>query len=122
MGKWTKLIIHIADSPQHGKLFNTDKRNGKLLHNENDIHGQNLINLMKNLSERNIKITGVSINYVCSFKVYKEKYEKVNGPKYEIIDVREDELIRGNNSNLNKNLLDIITESINANKSENIYI
>ena len=76
---------------------------------------------MKNLSERNIKITGVSINYVCSFKVFKEEYEKVNGPKYEIIYVRNDELIEGNNSNLNKKLLDIITESINANKSEKIY-
>ena len=39
-----------------------------------------------------------------------------------IIYTREDELIGGNNSNLNKRLLDIITESINANKSENIFI
>ena len=45
----------------------------------------------------------------------------MNGPKYEIIYVRNDELIEGNNSNLNKKLLDIITESINANKSEKIY-
>ena len=119
-GNGTKLIIHIADAPQHGKIFNTDKIYDNFLNEENDIHGQNLIKLIKNLSERNIKITGVSINNVCSFKVFKEEYEKVIGPQYEIIEVKDNELIGGNDSVLKEKLLDIITKSINVNKSENI--
>jgi hypothetical protein len=119
-GNGTKLIIHIADAPQHGKIFNTGKIYDKFLDDENDIHGQNLIKLIKNLSERNIKITGVSINNVCSFKIFKEAYEKVSGPQYEIIEVKDNELIGGNDSVLKEKLLDIITKSINVNKSENI--
>jgi hypothetical protein len=119
-GNGTKLIIHIADAPQHGKIFNTDKRDDNFLNEENDIYGQNLIKLIKNLSERNIKITGVSINNVCSFKVFKEEYEKVSGPQYEIIEVKDNELIGGNDSVLKEKLLDIIIKSINVNKSENI--
>jgi hypothetical protein len=43
----------------------------------------------------------------------------VDGPKYEIIEVKSYELIGRNNSVLNAKLLGIITESINANKSYN---
>ena len=118
-GNGTKLIIHFADAPPHGKIFNTDKRNDIFLNDENYIYGQKLIKLIKNLSVRNIKITGVSINNVCSFKVFKEKYENVNGPQYEIIDVKDYELIGGNESALNSKLLDIITKSIDVNKSKN---
>ena len=119
-GNGAKLIIHIVDALQHGKIFNTDKRDDNFLNEENDIYGQNLIKLIKNLSERNIKITGVSINNVCSFKVFKEEYEKVIGPQYEIIEVKDNELIGGNDSVLKEKLLDIIIKSINVNKSENI--
>ena len=42
------------------------------------------------------------------------------GPQYEIIEVKDNELIGGNDSVLKAKLLDIITKSINVNKSENI--
>ena len=118
-GNGTKLIFHIADAPHHGIIFNTDKKLDNYLNDENDIHGQNLIKLIKKCSERNIKITGISIGNVCSFKVFKEVYEKVRGPKYEIIEVNGKEL-EGNNSNINKIILDIIEKSINSNKSNNL--
>ena len=78
LGNGTKLIFHIADAPQHGKIFNTDKKNDNFLNDENDIHGKELLKLIKKCSERNIKITGISIDKVCSFKVFKREYEKVN--------------------------------------------
>ena len=40
----TKLIFHIADAPQHGKIFNTDKKSDNFIDDKNDIHGHNLIN------------------------------------------------------------------------------
>ena len=61
-GNGTKLIFHIADAPQHGKYFNTDKRGDDFLNDENDINGKNLLKLIKRLSDRNIKITGISID------------------------------------------------------------
>ena len=89
-GNGTKLIFHIADAPQHGKHFNTDKKGDDFLNDENDKYGKDLIQLIKKCSERNIKITGISINNVCSFKVFNEEYEKVDGPKYEIIRSRNE--------------------------------
>jgi hypothetical protein len=44
----------------------------------------------------------------------------VIGPQYEIIEVKHNELIGGNDSVLKAKLLDIIIKSINVNKSENI--
>ena len=113
----TKLIFHIADAPQHGKLFNTDKKNDNFLNDENDIHGKELLKLIKKCSERNIKITGISIDKVCSFKVFQEEYQKVKGPKYEIIELNETELTKGNNF-MNKKMFGIIENSINQNKAE----
>ena len=116
-GNGTKLIFHIADSPQHGKLFNTDKKNDDFLDNDYDIHGKNLLELIKKCSERNIKITGISINKVCSFKVFQREYEKVKGPKYEIIEVNGTELTNGNDY-MNKKMFNIIEKSINENRAE----
>ena len=45
-GNGTKLIFHIADAPQHGKHFNTDKKDDKFLKDVNDVHGQNLLQLI----------------------------------------------------------------------------
>lgn len=116
-GNGTKLIFHIADAPQHGKYFNTDKKDDDFLNDENDINGKNLLKLIKRLSERNIKITGISIDNVCSFKVFKKEYEKVNGPKYEIIELEGMELNMGNEC-MNKKILDIIEKSVNENKTD----
>ena len=113
----TKLIFHIADAPQHGKLFNTDKKTDNFLNDENDIHGKELLKLIKKCSERNIKITGISIDKVCSFKIFQEEYQKVKGPKYEIIELNETELTKGNNF-MNKKMFGIIENSINQNKAE----
>ena len=113
----TKLIFHIADAPAHGKRFNTDKKDDKFLNNVNDTHGDKLLDLIKRCSERNIKITGISIDKVCSFKVFQEEYEKVDGPKYEIIEINGKELIKGNDY-INKKMLSIIENSINQNKAE----
>lgn len=114
-GNGRKLIFHIDDAPQHGKTFNTDKKNDNYLYDKDDIHGKNLIKLIKRLSDRNIKITGISINNVCSFKVFQEEYKKVNGPKYEITEVRN---IIGDNRIKNK-VLEIIKKSVNENKGSN---
>ena len=114
----TKLIFHIADAPHHGKRFNTSKKSDNFLNDKNDTHGKNLIKLIKKCSERNIKITGISIDNVCSFKVFKEEYEKVKGPKYEIIEVSGNDLTKGNDY-INKKMFDIIENSINQNKQEN---
>ena len=114
-GNGTKLIFHIADAPHHGKTFNTDNINDNYLQDKDDINGKNLIKLIKRLSDRNIKITGISINKVCSFKVFQEEYKKVNGPKYEIIEVRN---IIGDDKIKNK-VLEIITKSVNENKASN---
>ena len=114
-GNGTKLIFHIADAPHHGKIFNTDKKNDNFLDEENDINGKNLIKLIKRCSERNIKITGININNVCSFKVFQKEYKKVNGPHYEIIDVNGEELTNGNDY-INKKILDIIKKSLDENK------
>ena len=114
-GNGTKLIIHIADAPHHGKIFNTDKKDDNFLNVEDDINGKNLIKLIKRCSERNIKIIGININKVCSFKVFKEEYQKVNGPYYEILDVNGEELIKGNDY-INKKVLDIIEKSLDKNK------
>ena len=46
-GNGTKLIFHIADAPQHGKTFNTDNIDDKFLQYKDDIHGKNLIKLLK---------------------------------------------------------------------------
>lgn len=107
----TKLIFHIADAPQHGKIFNTDKKWDNFLKEEDDIHGKNLIKLIKECSKRNIKITGISINNVCSFKVFKSEYEKLKGPKYEIIE------FNNNSEYINKKLFDIVEKSVNENKA-----
>ena len=117
-GNGTKLIFHIADAPQHGKHFNTDKKGDDFLNDENDKYGKDLIQLIKKCSERNIKITGISINNVCSFKVFKEEYEKVDGPKYEIIDIKGEELKKGSDY-MNKKMFNIIENCINQNKAEN---
>ena len=114
----TKLIFHIADAPAHGKHFNTDKKDDNFLNDKNDIHGKNLIKLIKSCSERNIKITGISIDKVCSFKVFQDEYRKVKGPKYEIIEVKKNELTKGNNF-MNKKMFEIIGNSIIQNKEEN---
>ena len=111
------LIFHIADAPAHGKLFNTDKKDDKFLNNVNDKHGEKLLELIKRCSERNIKITGISIDKVCSFSVFQKEYEKVDGPKYEIIEINGEELIKGNDY-MNKKMLSIIENSINQNKAE----
>ena len=42
---------------------------------KDDIHGKNLIKLIKECSKRNIKITGISINNVCSFSQSKYIYK-----------------------------------------------
>lgn len=107
----TKLIFHIADAPQHGKIFNTDKKNDNFIKEKDDIHGKNLIKLIKECSKRNIKITGISINNVCSFKVFKSEYEKLKGPKYEIIEVNN------NLEDINKKIFDIVEKSVNENKA-----
>ena len=114
-GNGTKLIFHMADAPHHGKIFNTDKKDDKFLNEEDDINGKNLIKLIKRCSERNIKITGINIDKVGSFKVFKAEYEKANGPNYEIIDVNGEELIKGNDY-INKKILDIIEKSLDENK------
>ena len=117
--KWvngTKLIFHIADAPAHGKIFNIDKKNDNFLNNDNDIHGKNLIKLIKKCSQRNIKITGININNVGSFKVFKQEYEKVKGPKYEIIGIDGAEIINGNDY-IKRKIFEIIEESINNNKN-----
>ena len=36
--------------------------------------------IIKICSKRNIKITGVNIDKVASFKIFKEEYKKVKGP------------------------------------------
>jgi hypothetical protein len=46
-GNGAKLIIHIVDALQHGKIFNTDKIGDNFLNDENDIYGHNLIKLIK---------------------------------------------------------------------------
>ncbi len=107
----TKLIFHIADAPQHGKIFNTDKKNDNFIKEKDDIHGKNLIKLIKECSKRNIKIAGISINNVCSFKVFKCEYEKLKGPKYEIIEVNN------NLEDINKKIFDIVEKSVNENKA-----
>ena len=116
-GSGIKLIFHIADAPHHGKIFNIDKKDDKFLDEIDDINGKNLIKLIKRCSDRNIKITGISIDNVCSFKVFKEEYEKVNGAKYEIIEVNGMELIKGNEY-INKKVIDIIEKSVNENKAD----
>ena len=65
------------------------------------------------MSDRNIKITGININNVCSFKVFQEEYKKVNGHKYEIIEMR---YIIGDDKIKNK-VLDIIKKSVDENKA-----
>ena len=75
-GNGTKLLFHIADAPYHGKIFNTDKKNDNCLDEDNDINWKNLIKLIKRCSERNIKITGINIDKVCSFKVFKKNIKK----------------------------------------------
>ena len=114
-GNGTKLIFHMADAPHHGKIFNTDQKDDNFLNEEDDINGKNLIKLIKRCSKRNIKITGINIDKVCSFKVFKAEYEKVNGPNYEIIDVNGEELIKGKDY-INKKILDIIEKSLDENK------
>ena len=113
----TKLIFHIADAPQHGKHFNIDKKNDNFLNDSNDTHGKNLLKLIKKCSEKNIKITGININNVASFRIFKEEYEKVDGPKYEIINIGTNELSKGNDF-MNKKMFEIIEKSINQNKAE----
>ena len=81
------------------------------------MHGKNLLNLIKQCSERNIKITGISIDDIGSFDVFQNEYEKVKGPKYEIIKINRNELNKGKNY-LNKKMFDIIENSINQNKAE----
>ena len=116
-GNGTKLIFHIADAPAHGKIFNTDKKSDNFLLEENDTHGKSLLKLIKRCSERNIKITGISIDNVCSFKVFQKEYQKVDGPKYEIIELDGKELTKGNDY-MNKKMFDIIENSINQNKAQ----
>lgn len=43
----------------------------------------------------------------------------MKGPQYEIIEVKDYEILGGNKSVLNAKLLDIITKSIDVNKSKN---
>ena len=116
-GNGTKLIFHIADAPHHGKIFNIDKKDDKFLDEEDDINGKNLIKLIERCSKRNIKITGINIDNVASFKVFKKEYEKVNGPNYEIIDVNGMELVKGNDF-INKKILDIIEKCLDENKAD----
>ena len=87
------------------------------LEEENDLHGKNLLNLIKQCSERNIKITGISIGDIGSFDVFQKEYEKVKGPKYEIIKINGNELNKGKDY-INKKMFDIIENSINQNKAE----
>lgn len=115
-GNGTKLIFHIADAPAHGKTFNINKYDDNFLEEENDVHGQNLIELIKECSSRNIKVIGVNIDNVSSFKVFKEKYENFKGPKYEIIDINGSELRMGDNY-INNKMFEIIEQNINANKA-----
>ena len=117
-GNGTKLIFHISDAPAHGKFFNVDKKDDQFLDDINDKHGNELLALIKRCSERNIKITGISIDKVGSFKVFQKEYEKVKGPNYEIIQVDGTELTKGNNY-MNEKILGIIDNSINQNKAEN---
>ena len=117
-GNGTKLIFHIADAPAHGKHFNIKKIYDLFLDDENDVHGKNLLNLIKQCSERNIKITGISIDDIGSFDVFQNEYEKVKGPKYEIIKINGNELNKGKDY-INKKMFDIIENSINQNKAEN---
>jgi len=117
-GNGTKLIFHFADAPHHGKIFNIDRKNDDFLYLEDDIQGKNLIKLINECSKRNIKITGISINNVSSFNVFKEEYEKVKGPKYEIININDSELSDTNNC-LDKKIYEIIEKCINENKSKN---
>ena len=117
-GNGTKLIFHIADAPAHGKHFNIKKKDDLFLKDENDVHGKNLLNLIKKCSERNIKISGISVNDIGSFDVFQKEYEKVKGPKYEIIKMNGNELNKGKDY-INKKMLDIIENSINQNKAEN---
>ena len=117
-GNGTKLIFHIADAPAHGKKFNFDKKDDKFLDDLYNKHGNELLALIKRCSERNIKITGISIDKVGSFKVFQKEYEKVKGPNYEIIQVDGTELTKGNNY-MNEKILGIIDNSINQNKAEN---
>ena len=120
-GNGTKLIFHIADAPHHGKIFNIDKKDDNFLDEEDDINGKNLIKLIERCSERNIKITGINIDKVASFNVFKREYEKVNGPNYEIIDVNGEELVKGNDF-INKKVLDIIEKSLDKNKADESQI
>ena len=115
-GNGTKLIFHIADAPAHGKTFNINKRDDNFLEEENDEHGQNLIELIKECSNRNIKIIGINIDNVSSFKVFKEQYENYKGPKYEIININGSELREGDNY-INKKMFEIIEQNINASKA-----
>ena len=117
-GNGTKLIFHFADAPAHGKIFNTERASDNFLNDEDDIHGKNLLKLINRCSMRNIKITGISINHVSSFEVFKNEYEKVKGPKYEIINIDSYELEEENN-NIDKKIFEIIEKCINENKSKN---
>ena len=117
-GNGTKLIFHFADAPHHGRTFNIERANDNFLNDEDDIHGKNLIELINQCSMRNIKITGISIDNVSSFEVFKNEYEKVKGPKYEIININSYELEEENN-NIYKKIFEIIEKCINGNKSKN---
>ena len=115
-GNGTKLIFHIADAPAHGKTFNIDKYSDYFLEEENDEHGQNLNELIKECSNRNIKIIGININNVGSFNVFKKQYENYKGPNYDIININGSELREGDNY-INNKMIAIIEQNINANKA-----
>ena len=118
-GNGTKLIFHFADAPHHGRIFNIDRVDDDLLDIEDDIQGKKLIQLINRCSKRNIKITGISINQVSSFNVFKEEYEKVDGPKYEIININSFESTNTDN-NIDKKIFHIIEKCINENSSKNL--
>ena len=74
-GNGTKLIFHIADAPQHGKTFNIDRVSDNFIDDENDNYGKQLIGFIKKCSEKNIKITGISINKIIT--TFPNKNEKL---------------------------------------------
>ena len=78
---------------------------------------QRLNTINKHCSKRNIKIAGISLNQAISFNVFKEEFEKVASPKYEILNVNSFKLAYRNN-NIEHKICQIIEKCIYGNKAK----
>ena len=96
----TRLIIHIADAPAHGKLF-CDTNN----HNEEE---SKLPPLIQKLVEKDIKIYAFSINNnaLISFIKCREIYNSYGGEMYTIKDFND------NKDEILNNFKDLIVDAV----------